>query len=404
MKRILIVDDLPEVLEAHFHLLSFAFPEWEVRKAGGGEEALALMAEQPFDVVISDMRMPGMNGAELLNEVMRLYPRTVRLILSAFADQDQVFRSIGSTHQYLTKPCDLRSLKTAILRAANLEEGLRNEKLQEMVSSLERVPSLPELYNQLVDKLQDPEIPMEAVAEVIAEDTEMTAKILDLVNSAYFAASRPISNPQEALNRLGLDTIKSLVLYIHAFTEFDVRKVEGLASEGLWHHSLSTATLARLVAREEMAGQKTIEDSFRAGLLHDTGRLVMACNYPETYSGMITQAKSRGVSLTVVEQETFGTTHARVGGYLLGLWGLPVPVIEAIALHHDPSESVDRSFSPLTVVHIANALVNELSPNTSPDVVREGVNQEYLLSLDLVHRYDAWRAVAADEMAKLATG
>lgn len=400
-RSILLVDDLPDVLQAQSHLLRYAFPDWDIGLADSGEAALRMMAERPYDVVVSDMRMPGMNGAELLNEVMRLYPRTVRLILSAFADQEQVLRSVGSTHQYLTKPCDLRSLKTAILRATSLEDGLNNQTLVDITSRMDRVPSLPSLYRALIEKLQDPEVPMSEIAEVIARDIGMTAKILKLVNSAFFGRSREISSALEAVNRLGLETVKSLVLGIHAFSEMDVSKVQGLSLGTVWDHSMRTATLARIIASHEAIRQKFLDETFGAGVLHDTGKLVLACNYPAEYGEAIRLSRGKRVPLVTAEQEVFGASHASVGAHLLGLWGLPVPIVEAIAFHHSPRSAIDRSFTPLTVVHVANVLANELAP-AADDTVPERVDRGYLEDLSLGHRWDTWRGLAVEAMGDLA--
>src|ERR1700733_7175339 len=151
-KRILFVDDEDFALRGLERLLRSMREEWDMEFVDSGEKALARMNGAAFDVIVSDMRMPGMNGAELLNEVMKHHPKTVRLILSGYADRDLILKCVGSTHQYLAKPCEAESLKAAVSRASNLEGSLQSERLKSLVGQMSRLPSIPSLYMQVVEK------------------------------------------------------------------------------------------------------------------------------------------------------------------------------------------------------------------------------------------------------------
>jgi len=387
-KRILFVDDESLVLEGLQRMLRSMRAEWEMAFVGSGSKALELMAQAPFDVVISDMRMPGMNGAELLAEVLKRFPKTVRLILSGHADRDLVFKCVGSTHQYLSKPCQPEELKAAISRASNLEQSLRDQNLRQLVSRLDRLPSIPALYVQIVEKLQDPEIGLDEIGDIVAKDLAMTAKILKLVNSAFFGLGRQISSPAEAVSYLGVETIKSLVLSIHAFSQFSSARLGSFSIDSLWVHSQQTAGLAKEIARMEDSDNRLVDDSFVAGLLHDTGKLILASNFPEPYDRVLQAGMSGTAALLAAEENHFGANHAEVGGYLLGLWGLPVPVVEAIALHHQPATYPHLSFSPLTAVHVANALIQ------APPPPAEELDLNYLATLGLDSRLVHWRRAA----------
>src|SRR5437868_3428168 len=166
-KRILFVDDEPMILEGLRRALRSLNGEWDMAFVESGQKALELMAELPFDVVIADMRMPGMNGAQLLAEVWKRFPKTVRLILSGHADPDLILECVGTAHQYLSKPCQAKDLKAAISRASNLEQSLKDESLRHLVSRLESVPSIPSLYVEIVEKLQNPLVDSEEIAEII---------------------------------------------------------------------------------------------------------------------------------------------------------------------------------------------------------------------------------------------
>jgi HD-like signal output (HDOD) protein len=392
-KRILFVDDEVLVLEGLQRMLRPMRAEWDMVFVDNGPKALELMAEGPFDVIISDMRMPGMNGAELLAEVLKRFPKTVRLVLSGHADRDLVLKCVGSTHQYLSKPCRPEELKAAVTRAGDLEHSLRDQSLRQLVSRLDRLPSIPALYVQIVEKLQDPETDVAEIGDIVAKDMAMTAKILKLVNSAFFGLGRQISSPGEAVSYLGIETIKSLVLSIHAFSQFSSVRLGEFSIDSLWLHSQQTAGLAKEIARIEEAEHKVLDDSFVAGLLHDTGKLVLASNFAAEYNQVLKAAKDERVALLTAEEKAFGANHAEVGGYLLGLWGLPVPVVEAIALHHQPSRCPLSGFSALTAVHAADALVNVQSDHQSEALAAE-LDLKYLTSLGLENRLEAWRAAA----------
>lgn len=389
-KRVLFVDDETLVLEGLQRMLRHMRAEWEMIFLPGGEEALALMAQQPVDVVVTDMLMPGMNGAALLNEVMKRYPQTVRFVLSGHADKDLIMKCVGTTHQYLAKPCDAEALKAAVQRASHLGASLQNDKLKRLVGKMERLPSLPSLYFEIIEKLKDPETTIEDVARVVSRDIGMTAQILKLVNSAYFGLQQRVAGLDEAVSFLGLNTIKTLVLCINAFSQYDGVKIAGLTMESLWQHSLAVAAAAKKIAQMESEDRGLEEESFVSGMLHDTGRLILASNYADLYAQTIELAQREKWELSHAEAQVFGVSHAAVGGYLLGLWGLPVPVVEAIALHHQPSDSSGRAVCPLLVVHAANALIQRARPPLIKGVIPSGLDLEYLARLELSERLNVW--------------
>jgi HD-like signal output (HDOD) protein/CheY-like chemotaxis protein len=393
--RILFVDDDPLVLQGLQRMLRSMRQEWEMEFVDGAASALARLAEASFDVVVSDMRMPGMNGAELLDEVMKRHPQTVRLILSGHADRELILRCVGATHQYLAKPCDAEDLKLTIARAANSEKSLQSETLRRLVAKMDRLPSLPMLYSAIVEKCQDPESGLEDIARIVASDLGMTAKILKLVNSAFFGLGRPIADVQEAVAYLGIETIKALVLTLHAFSQFEDSAAGSFSFPELWRHSTEIAAAAKAIAQFEEADRKLMDEAFVSGMLHDTGKLVLAFNFPESYEASRRAAHAQGLPILAAEREAFGASHAEVGGYLLGLWGLPVGVVEAIALHHTPQLSTAGEFGPLTAVHVANCLAREMQPESSLSG-RPELDLVYLETLELAGRIDGWRQCLSD--------
>ena len=389
-KKIIFVDDDPLILKGLQRMLRTLQQQWDMEFVDGGAKALARMAETRFDVVVTDMRMPGMNGAELLTEVMERYPQTVRIVLSGHADKDLILQCIGSTHQYLSKPCDSESIKSTVQRACGLENALESDHLKQLVTHMNRLPSLPSLYVEIVEKLNNPEATIEDIGAIIMKDMGMTAQILKLVNSAFFGLSRPVSSPTEAAMYLGLDTIKSLVLTIHAFSQFDDLKSHGFNLDALMHHSMSTGARAKQIATLQDAHRKLCDECFVSGMLHDTGKLVLAANYPAEYKRVQEMVQTEKRSGCAAEKEAFGADHASVGGYLLGLWGLPVPVVEAIALHHSPQLQPGTEFSALTAVHAANALEHERTEPLNPPLDAQ-LNQDYIATLGLTGQVAVWR-------------
>jgi putative nucleotidyltransferase with HDIG domain len=313
-------------------------------------------------------------------------------VLSGYADQLLIMRSVGVAHQYLSKPCDAETLRSLVTRALDLRALLANEQIKRLISRMSALPSLPSLYAEIVNELQSPDASIRRVGDIIAHDPCMTAKILQLVNSAFFGIRRVISNPMDAATFLGLETIQSLVLSLNAFAKFEACRIPGCSIEQIWSHSMATGVLAKKIMEGENAGKVQITEAFTAGLLHDLGKLVLAANLPQEYSEVLARSARDQATLQDAEREVIGSTHAEVGAYLLGLWGLPDPIIEAVALHHHPSDCAEKVFGPLCAVHVADALDSEhpsrrkhATPSAQPDLA-------YLSAIGKADRLDDWRA------------
>ncbi|MEJ5252966.1 MAG: HDOD domain-containing protein [Chthonomonadetes bacterium] len=391
-RRILFVDDEPNVLQGLQRMLRSMRNEWEMDFAGGGEEALRKMEQAPFDVIVSDMRMPGMNGAQLLKEVARRYPNTVRIVLSGHSDREYILQLVTTTHQYLAKPCDTETIKDTVNRACALRDLLASKELSALVSQIKSLPSLPSLYTRIVEILQSDDPSLQKIGQIVSEDIAMSAKVLQLVNSSFFGIARRISNPVQAVMFLGLETVKALVLSVHIFAKWDSNRVKGFDIERLWHHSMAVSAMAKRLAETEQLSVREADEAFTAGLLHDVGKLILAGGLPDAYQQVLNESKKQNIPLWLAEEQAFGASHAEVGAYLLGLWGLPTSIVEAVAWHHRPANCPARTFCPLTTVHIADALwyqdasANEQNPPSALDV-------ELVESMGLTERLPVWQAV-----------
>jgi putative nucleotidyltransferase with HDIG domain len=395
-KQVLFVDDDFMILEGLKRMLRGLSSEWDMTFVNCGSEALEKMSVGAFDVIVTDMRMPEMNGAQLLDEVKKRYPHTVRVILSGQSDNNMVMKTLKSAHQYLAKPCDADALKSVISRAFAIRDLLVQEGLKRLVSQMESLPSLPSLYSQVVELIRSPDSSIKRIGEVIAQDLAMTAKILQLVNSAFFGIPRHISSPAQAAGLLGLDTIKALILTIGIFSKFEQKQFDHFGIEKLWNHSIKTGAIAKKVADNEGADKYLADNAFMAGLLHDVGKLVLVVNVPDKYERVIEIKRDQNISLNQAEQSVFGTSHAEVGAYLTGLWGLPDAIVEAVAFHHRPNICLSDNLIPLTFVHIADGLEHYGNGVSSVEEQLSTVDYIYLEKLGLKEKTPEWLKICAE--------
>jgi len=363
--------------------------EWNMHFIEGGKQALEFMVANPVDIIVSDMMMPGMDGAQLLTEVLKRHPQTVRIVLSGHAEREAVLRLVGPAHQYLSKPCDADELRKAVVRAFALRDLLGNERLKELTARIKNLPTLPALQNRLTAELRKDSPSMENVGEIISHDIGMTAKILQLVNSAFFGLAQPINSPAEAAAYLGLNTLRALVLSLEVFAQYDQKSCRAFSLDVLAQHSWVTGAMTRMIAQVERLEIKIVDQCFLAGLLHDVGQLVLAFGLHEEYTQVIVRAKDENLPVWQVEQEIFGATHADVGAYLLALWGLPNPIIEAVAQHHQPARCATLEFSPAIAVHVADAFAHKLV-DCNTEVPPPELDMVHLTRLGLDGRIDGW--------------
>ena len=390
MKRLLFVDDETRILQGLQRQLRVMKDEWQMDFVDSGPKALAFLAANPVDVLVTDMLMPGMDGAQLLTEVMNRHPHTVRLVLSGHADREAVLRLVGPAHQYLSKPCNPEELRAAISRTFQLRGLLASEQLKQLASRIPCLPSLPSSHAQLTQELQKPDPSVEVVAEIISRDIGITTKILQLVNSAFFGLPQPATNIMDAVVYLGLANMRALVLSTQLFSQFDSRMIKAFSIDGIARHCWMTGVLARRLADFEQHNPKISDQCFLSGLLHDIGYLILAGALPEQYARVLQTAKETGRPVWEVERAELGASHAEVGAYLLGLWGLPAPVIEAIAYHHRPADAAHRAFSPVIAVHVADAFAHGLMP-TQPEQAGIEIDKEFLAGIGLDGRIESWR-------------
>jgi HD-like signal output (HDOD) protein len=391
--RILFVDDEVAILDGLRDLLRKERRRWEMAFAVGGAEALEELARRPFDVVVSDIRMPGMDGAQLLTTVKDLYPSVSRIVLTGHADRDAAMRVLPVAHQFLTKPCDAGALRVAIERTQALHALLASQEIRDIVGRLHSLPSVPKTYLELTEAARDPNKGLGDLTAIVQRDPAMSTKVLQIVNSAYFGSMQRIASIPQAVMHLGIELLKGLALTGNVFATLGRAPIEGFSLEALQQRSLESACLARRFVEDP----RHAEEAFTAALVHDVGQIVIAMGLPKAYQDIVREARQSSRPRHAVELERLGVTHAEVGAYLLGVWGLPFSIIESVAYHHRPSALGVGPCETLAALHAADALVD-------PPVA--GVEAELDLAffdrVGLSDRLPAWRRIADDARARAA--
>lgn len=393
--RILFVDDEKSIVDGLRRLLRPLRNEWEMVFVTSGAAALEEAAQNPFDVVVSDMRMPEMDGVAVLTHFQENYPGTLRFVLSGHAEMEAVVRSVSVAHQFLAKPCDKSILMEAVSAALKLRSLFESDLVVEFVGKIDSLPSRPDAYTAILRIIADPDAGVLDATAVIESDVAMSAKVLHLVNSSFFGLTQHISDLDQATAFLGLETLRDLVLSIEVFrAPASVSPELERQLDSLQHRSLLTATACSSLFEDKAMASM----AYTAGMLHDIGLLVLATAAPDHLEAALARARDTGEPLHLVEHELYGVTHAEIGAYLLGAWGLPYPIVLAAAYHHCPQEVESAAFGPVGAVHVVNALISAQLGEDSAGCV-EQVDTEYLESIGRLDELDTWRQLVAEMMA-----
>lgn len=387
--RILFVDDEPLMREFYAMVGSILGSEYEVFTASSGKEGLTFLLNTPVDIVVSDLVMPEMNGHEFMTAVAKEHPESMRIVISAHEDQLTVAQCLMFGHRYFSKPFDLKNLAGVLKRICRLKHQVGSEKLKRVISATGALPTPPRIYLRLTQAVNSPYSSLEQIGDIVQEDPGLTLKLLQISNSAYFGVPRKIVTPMEAVQIVGIEILRALVLCVHAFKFYQDRSFKSVSASELWDHSLRTASAARKLARYEHLPETACEEAFVSGLLHDIGKLVLAANADADYQIVMQRSRTEGTPVDQVEWEIFGATHAQVGAYLLGLWGLPEPIVSNVELHHSLDLSSNSGFTPAAAIHIAQFL--ERSPHRISQL-----DTRFLKQIGVENRISEWERVLAN--------
>ncbi|MBL4699699.1 MAG: HDOD domain-containing protein [Phycisphaeraceae bacterium] len=389
---ILFVDDEQNILQGLRRLLRGLRDTWNMHFVSSAKEALNLLHDNRFDVIVSDMRMPEIDGAELLAQVKQLYPHMVRIVLSGYSDQTMSLRAAESAHRYLSKPCDAGDLRQTVLKILAVQQSLHSQELAHLVTQIDSLPSQPTMYQELSAVLQRESSSVQIISHCIKKDPALTAKILQLVNSSFFGLRQEVINVSDAVKLLGHVLIRSIALSTNLFREFE-NQHPGLIN--LYDHSYQVANVARHIAMKQKLSREMTDAAFTAGLLHDTGKMILSSRLPEVYTDVLKEVHETGQPSWEIEKTKLGFNHADIGGYLLKLWGLPDHIVSTVLFHQEPAKSHETQFTLLAAVHAANHIVNKMNHPAKPN----RLDHEYLQQLGITDTIRQWETSSIESHA-----
>jgi HD-like signal output (HDOD) protein len=334
--------------------------DWTVDWLTGTGDALTIPADRRIDVFVSDMQVGALRGEQLLEQVRSLHPEAARILLLDRGHGTDAMQALDVAHRFLRKPLDASELIEAVESVQELRDLLTNPTLVQTIGRVGSLPPPPKLYMELERLMQDPDVGAAEIATLISQDPAVVAKVLRLCNSAYFSAGRAITDMRTAVTRLGTRILQRLVLTNEAFGSGNMSPAE---REAMQERALRTSRLAG-----QLLSGPSAELAATAALLAEVGKLL-----PGVHRG--------GADDT-------GPHYAEAGAYLLGLWGLPMPIVEAVAYHHRPGAVRMSGFWVPGAVHVACALVSGLP-----------IDEEYLRATFQLERLPEWR----DKAEALAT-
>lgn len=364
--HILFVDDERNILEGIKRNYRSLRNAYDMHFAESGQEALTVLVQQPMDVVVSDMRMPVMDGATLLQEVARLHPETIRIILTGHSDEELILKAVPVTHRFLSKPCSSDDLKQSIDRILSFRDSLHHRSISKFLCGLERLPALPMSMQKLQQEITSTAPSIDHVAELVSQDPALAARILQLANSAFFGPRQVLTCPREATLYLGLETVSALALHVHVFESLvKENAITAKILQDLQARSARVADIAYHIAMEVTSSEEMAKEAFAGGLLSDIGKLILALT-PEVSNSISKYSEDEGLSSCDAEYLMAGSSHAEIGAYLLVLWGIPANVVNIVAYHHRPAELDGFHTEPVVAVHIAQSLLDIIYEQAIP--------------------------------------
>lgn len=379
MINLLFVDDEQSVLDGLKRTLRPLRREWTVSFAASGRQALDVLQQASFHGIVTDMRMPGMDGLSLLKQVAECYPNLLRVVLSGQSEMESVAKSADLTHHYLAKPCPLDILSSTVNRAFSLRRLFSEPALVKLVSEVNWDP---------INAYRG--VSRQELVAALLENPDRYEAVLRLTYREGLRTSSSKGEPVNLVQQLGAGTTAALLVAAE-FCRLSFRgpQAEEMTLDGLLPNATSCSSYAERVARVLAASDGELHRQAKVGgLLLDLGQLVLQCNFPERYRDVQKLATQEKAGLSDAETKVFGTSHSELSAYILSQLSFPDAVVEAVAFHHKPGDCPHPHSFPLLAIHIADVLS------------REGDTSEVLLDcafLDSIGQADdlsEWRKAA----------
>jgi len=374
-KLIYLVDDEAPLLSIMGIIFESMGAGHETVTFGDPLKALEAVRRRAPDLVISDHQMPELTGSELLEAVRGISPHTIRILMSGYVSS---LARIGSAHQYLAKPCQAAYLKRTVAGAFSAQDRyLGKTELAKVVASLRSFPIVPTVYHKLIHLLSDPEYSVHDVSQLLLRDGGLLTKIIHLANSPLFKGQTRVTEPHEAILALGTNNLKTIVLSLHIFSNYDTLQFTEISALQLAPHSFLAAQRTEEISRQ--MGVPKDGEAFFAGMLHDLGQLILMENKKDGYQKACRTAIAEKQELIDVERQAFGISNTELAAFLLCLWGASPEVIDAVTFHPRPWENPHPQFNMTDALYVANLLARKKCP---PDSLRSPpLNTRYLESL-----------------------
>jgi putative nucleotidyltransferase with HDIG domain len=385
--HILFVDDEKEALDGYKRVLFRKRKEWEIDFAENGKSAVDKLALKQYDLVISDIRMPIMDGIDLIYHIKEKYPNIIRIILSGHQDEIKAVKAAGAAHQLLAKPTEASELISVIEKSLNLHRQVKSIEIETIINGIGYLPTLPEIYLKLERELSSKEINIPNIVSIISQDIFITAKIMQLVNSSFIGSKFRISDLNQAVSMLGINIIKTLALHTSLFEKNVNPKFRTIYSN-ISNHSLKVANLAKKGAMQLKLNSQTVEDVFISGALHDIGKLVLL-EFGENALELYKRDDYTPMELINSEFTIFNISHLQAGAYLLCLWGLPNSIVEAAAYHHFPDGVGDTPNLEIALLHICDSIVRMNNKIANLEIDDENIQEIFPeLNFDYLNKFE----------------
>jgi putative nucleotidyltransferase with HDIG domain len=235
----------------------------------------------------------------------------------------------------------------------------RKAEFHKALREVKNLPTLPGIVAKLTRMADDPDTTTEQMGKVISKDHILAAKLLKLVNSAFYGFPQKISSLSSAIILLGFSVIKSLIISASIFELMESSDVE------LWEHSLGTAVAASILAKR--LGIKDPEEVSTAGLIHDIGKVAIKMELPQQYDEILNTVEMKKISMFEAERLVLGLDHAEVGGWLAKSWFLPKKLVEPISCHHLPKNAEEEPLA-CAILHFSDVLIRGLGYGHGADI------------------------------------
>jgi len=392
LRKVLFLEDDHHLVDELIRYTADGRHDWELVHAADTASAWQHFLKGPVDVLIARTAAADENGAGFWRRLIEHSPQTVRLaIASSRLEPGRAAESLQFTHQCLAEYIRADLLTSIIDSIVDLQNHLANLRLEAEIGGLLSLQALPDNYIGIIKELQSPEPSVKRISGLIQLDMAMTARVLQLVNSAFFSLPNRVAKVEQAVSLLGISTVRSMLVSMQLFSVFEGGPVPKRHVEQVWEHSVKVAGLAREIAAREGASDLDQENTLLAGMLHDLGKLILF-KLPEYREALTVQRRAGIDDEYRLEKELYGCTHAEAGGYLIGIWGINSAVSEIVTHHHHPGNSrAPGVFSPLTAVHAADFIIH--SRNRSSQAIKPDLDLSYMEKIGYADKVEEWAQI-----------